>query len=922
MLEDQSKSCLPCGLHEPQRNNYFDGKLLVSKDFTDEQDYGRGHRRLHNALLHGTGTVCGLKLVQHPADGCRNEFVVVQPGMALDCCGNEIIVPVQTGLNIAKMLAEDVDLAKALDGTKHLFVGIERCDTGTTLVPVLLPGCSASNDGNYGRIAERFKFVLSARDPKKVTPEEVPVTAKLEWVHTITLGAQKPRALHINDAENWLQIAADSNANGAHLYLHDSATQDLVSLLEMGGNSTDTASSREDQLVFAAGTFLVGESQVSGVGVWRAGKAKAEGAPEAVLHCDLASSRIAVSPTSGALFVLNFNAEASVLAAYSAQNLQQWLNNTARGKRPEETAKLTFEHGFGSETDAPLRGASMIQFSHDGRFIAIAAPDGKPAERFYLINVSKLNAGGMKPKDALVPGLNLPETDKLCAVAWSLDDEYLHLLTNGAGESAQTTVLRFQLAGENELKPQGRGVTFAANGLDLAVAPTETRAYILLNDGRDTRLTPVDMEFVKAEGEGPDNRELSSETITIDGLGLSLALAPNGARAYVAAADSDAEAMPDRGLVAVIDISENDCGIHFDQIIDGCSHCDDNGDHTVILGHLPNYNAAAKPFIVNPGTGGENIVIIDNKTYRPIVPSAHTLHEVIECILAQGVAEGPPGPRGDPGVQGADGPKGPNGKSITGVTVAQGAVGSNPSATTTEQPAGLVVNLTIPASAPGASGLGIDKATVVYDSAITTPQVAITGNTPNRTLAIKLPAPVATPAQDLNTVVAMSWKHAVEFGTASEFRSALLGKGIAVAFEKPVQWPAFTGTKKAGPSMIVELQHRVISGGGSSFWAAFDVIEVNPITNLKFDPADATLLVSWDILGTADVSPGFALRASDNFEFGVPNVEPVRLVFYADFVVGEDGKTSLDGSHIGGQLPTGRGGAGDTFLSWFTVTEG
>ena len=247
MLEDQTKSCLPCGLHEPQRNNYFDGKLLVSKDFTDEQDYGRGHRRLHNALLHGTGTVCGLKLIQHPADGCRNEFVVVQPGMALDCCGNEIIVPVQTGLNIAKMLAEDADLATALDGTKHLFIGIERCDTGTMLVPVLLPGCSASNDGNYGRIAEKFKFVLSAKDPKKVTPVKVPVTAKLEWVHTITLGAQTPRALHINDAENWLQIAADSTSKGAHLYLHDSATQDLVSLLEMNGASTDTSSSREDQ---------------------------------------------------------------------------------------------------------------------------------------------------------------------------------------------------------------------------------------------------------------------------------------------------------------------------------------------------------------------------------------------------------------------------------------------------------------------------------------------------------------------------------------------------------------------------------------------------------------------------------------------------------------------------------------------------
>ena len=52
-------SCLPCGLHQPQRNAYFDGLLLEARDFINEQDYHRGHRQMHNALLHGTGTVCG-----------------------------------------------------------------------------------------------------------------------------------------------------------------------------------------------------------------------------------------------------------------------------------------------------------------------------------------------------------------------------------------------------------------------------------------------------------------------------------------------------------------------------------------------------------------------------------------------------------------------------------------------------------------------------------------------------------------------------------------------------------------------------------------------------------------------------------------------------------------------------------------------
>jgi hypothetical protein len=925
MLDDLTRSCLPCGLHEPQRNNYFDGKLLVSRDFIDEQDYGRGHRRLHNSLLHGTGTVCGLKIVQHPVDGCRFEFVVVQPGMALDCCGNEIIVPEQVGVNIAKMLAEDPDLASALDGTRHLFIGIARCDAGTEQIPVLLPGCGTDGASNFARIAERYKFVLSARDPRSVTPVEVPVTAKLSWVHTITLGVQTPRALHINDGEQWLQIAADNTGKGAHLYLHDRSTQDLVSLLELSGTSTDTASSREARLVFAASQFRVGASDVSGIGVWRAGDVHTESAPLAVLQLELKSSRIAVSPTSGALFILNFTKDEATLSSISAENLSVWLADPARGKLPDVTASFAFDHGFGLGRDAPLRGASMMQFNHDGRFLALAAPGGvNPADRLYLVDVSKFNAG-MTAAEARVEGLQIPITERLCAVAWSLDDQFLYVLTNIAGIEARTSLWRFIMTGDqNGLTRQGRGVSLTVNGLDLAIAPTESRAYILVDNDKTTRLTTVDMELVKAEGFEPDRIGLSNETITIDGLGLSLALASNGARAYVAAADADAEKLPDRGLVAVIDIAEADCGICFDTIIDGCVHCDDDrehgGDHTVTLGHLPLYNAAQKPSMVNSGETGSNSVVIDNKTYRPIVPSATALYEVIECIIAQGVAEGPPGPRGDPGRQGAEGP---DGKGIIEVTVEEGPIGSPPMVRTTEQPDGIAVNLILPAPAPGADGppgIGIDLATLVYDAEIVDPQVEISGEMPTRTLAIRLPLPLAATEPELNTIVALSWKHGEEFGGPGRFFETLGDQGFAVAFNKPVVWPQFTGTKMPGPTMLVELQRKIGVRSGHTIWATIDDLEAHPIDNLLFDSVDPTLLVGWTLLSDADQCLGFALRGGKQSGIGFETDENIRLVFYADFVLDADGRMALDGSHIGGQLPTGRGGPGDTFRSWFKIT--
>ena len=36
--------------------------------------------------------VCGLKVKQHPNPDCRAQWVVIEPGYAIDCCGREIFV--------------------------------------------------------------------------------------------------------------------------------------------------------------------------------------------------------------------------------------------------------------------------------------------------------------------------------------------------------------------------------------------------------------------------------------------------------------------------------------------------------------------------------------------------------------------------------------------------------------------------------------------------------------------------------------------------------------------------------------------------------------------------------------------------------------------------------------------------------------
>ena len=71
-----------------ERNNYYYGKLLTSKDFQNEQGYMNDKRRLINRTLHGTGVVYGMDIV-----AADDSSIILQSGMALDAGGREIVVP-------------------------------------------------------------------------------------------------------------------------------------------------------------------------------------------------------------------------------------------------------------------------------------------------------------------------------------------------------------------------------------------------------------------------------------------------------------------------------------------------------------------------------------------------------------------------------------------------------------------------------------------------------------------------------------------------------------------------------------------------------------------------------------------------------------------------------------------------------------
>jgi hypothetical protein len=74
--------------------------LLTDTDLTNEQNYLLAKNRLHNRYLHGWGVVCGLQVTCSECDG----WVTVNPGYAIDPCGNDIIVCAAQSFNVLETI--------------------------------------------------------------------------------------------------------------------------------------------------------------------------------------------------------------------------------------------------------------------------------------------------------------------------------------------------------------------------------------------------------------------------------------------------------------------------------------------------------------------------------------------------------------------------------------------------------------------------------------------------------------------------------------------------------------------------------------------------------------------------------------------------------------------------------------------------
>lgn len=161
--QGRREGCCPAyeagiGAAEPEleRNRYFTGKHMRARDFAADTRYLLDRHRLHNRLLHGWGIVCGLEVRHHPDKDCRNDWIEIEPGLAIDCYGREIVLSQKVRWKLP------FDQYTKKERRRPFLVGVRFCEQQIELVRVLYAedGCDPLH-AEANRLRDAFEVTTS-----------------------------------------------------------------------------------------------------------------------------------------------------------------------------------------------------------------------------------------------------------------------------------------------------------------------------------------------------------------------------------------------------------------------------------------------------------------------------------------------------------------------------------------------------------------------------------------------------------------------------------------------------------------------------------------------------------------------------------------------------------------------------------------
>jgi DNA uptake protein ComE-like DNA-binding protein len=592
--------CVECDIEPFTRNYYFTGKLLVERDFRQEQEYYVDKFRHHDQTLHGWGVVCGLKVKAHQNPLCRNRFICIEPGTAIDCCGHEILVHDEDCIDFTQLAAIKALVAKNDTGSHTLQVCLRYRECPTEQIPVLYDDCGCNETQCApNRVLESYDVDVIVDPTDKARS---PTTPTLQWTNTINvahsqsvalnegtrslyvLTSDTPGAIYQISTDNFAIVASHtlSNAQGAAqaLTVSNDGTQLYVALSNGNLLVLDTTGFTD-----AATTPIPG----AGVGI-RVDLAVAP-APDNRL--------ISLVETTGNVFVWPLPITNGVAPAVTIN-----LGATSTGIVASSNAALTYSAGTGAANQNVEVGT-----------IATAT----------AVSTGVLPPGATPTAIALVPSA---AGDQL-----AITDHNNHLFLV-AMTSPPT------LVGTAPLSNPGVAVVSSPDGL---------WAYVLEQDATGNN-------FIESIDLGDLRQSLPLVSGTPLPVGLNsqqLVLSQSGLTLYVPY-EGDSTKVADGG-VAILNVSEKACCDLFWKSLDGCPSSDTA--NCVVLATIEEYQVG---FAIQDQTDppadpakdlAQQFARIDNHTRR-LLPSTSTIAEVVKCLCESKDGKGP---KGDPGAPGQNG---------------------------------------------------------------------------------------------------------------------------------------------------------------------------------------------------------------------------------------------------------------------------
>jgi DNA-binding beta-propeller fold protein YncE len=621
-----STACPACDIGPFTRNHYFTGKLLVERDFTDEQRYYVDKLRHHNQRLHGWGVVCGLRVIEHSKAECQNRFVLVEPGTAIDCCGHEIIVREETTFDLTqteafKRIKEEND--PNAPHTLQICIRYRECPTED--IPVLYDECGCDNSQCApNRILESFDLDVIL-DPE-VKPQHLH-TPRFEWDNTINIAHAFRVALH--EPTNRLFVMT-TDGPGAIFEL-DTSNHTVLSTAALPAKGQSMAVSNDGTRLYVVTEAATNPgTSKRDLHVFDTANLSAANALVRTIALDNSVGslvELAVSATDGRLFVLI--GKPGIVRIFSSG-----INTSGGSPSPVETSGLA-------------ANSTSLLIGTDGTLAYIADAANKiliidVATQTLKATVNVLPASAVIGAMAIVTG-----TSDMVAVADNVNKQ-IHLVAFNPDK----------LIGSSTALPHSPSA--------LAVSPGGEWIYILEQDGNQSFVQALSAHKIQLAPAGQN--VAPGPAFEVGGHSQQLVITEGGTRIYVPYLEDIAVAGD--GSVAILEVEEAACDEILWRHLHGCPHCDE--PNCVVLATIENFHLNDKlEDVEDPPTDPvaddtANISRINNRKGRKLLPSVEVVTELIECLMEHATGGG--GAQGPIGPVGPQGPDGPAGLGIDAVT--------------------------------------------------------------------------------------------------------------------------------------------------------------------------------------------------------------------------------------------------------------